>query len=259
MAWDIQTYLTWFEDYVESYMHGAAEDRKYIQLKHDHTLRVLDNATSIADALQLCGEVRTITLLGALLHDVGRFEQFKQYHTFSDKGSVNHGYLGSRILKQVDVLDNEPQRIRQAVRATVALHNRYALPAHFQEYFLTPLRVVRDSDKLDIFPVLVANFTRDGSKSDVVSIGLEDDAMAYSSIMLENFHKQQPLHYSDLRYENDFKLLLASWIYSMNYPASVQLIQQRGVMDALLDTLPPLPEMEVVKQAVHAEIERVLA
>ena len=36
----------------------------------------------------------------ALLHDVGRFEQYKRYGTFNDRKSVNHAALGVEIMKK---------------------------------------------------------------------------------------------------------------------------------------------------------------
>ena len=254
----LEPYVEWFESYVQSFMHGTEEDVKYIALKHDHTLRVLENATLITNSLSLDEEQRYVALLGALFHDVGRFVQYETYRTFSDKNSVNHGLLGSRILKRENVLGSEPLHIQQSVRVAVALHNRLLIPAHLPQHFHAPLHIVRDSDKLDIFPVLVSNFTRDGSANDVVRMGVEDVPDAYSQKMVDDLLAGRLLKYSDMRYVNDFKLLLASWVFALQYTKSVELMHERGVMEDLLATLPEISPMEKVRDAVRAEIERVL-
>lgn len=256
---DISFHKTWFLEYVSHYYEGSAEDIKYIELKRDHTQRVLGNAECIAASLSLDARTTKIALLGALYHDVGRFEQFRQYQTFSDGASVNHGLLGSRILKKEQPLAAELQDVQAGVRATVALHNRFMLPVNLPEHIAVATNIVRDSDKLDIFPVLVSNFTRDGSKNDVVTMGLEESLTEYTPRMLAKVLAGYPVEYSDMYYVNDFKLLLASWVFEIVYPASMQLMHERGVMEKLLATLPELPEMEKVKEVVRIEMERVLS
>ena len=255
---DISFHKTWFLEYVAHYYEGSGQDIKYIELKRDHTQRVLANAEHIVASLSLDDRTAKIALLGALYHDVGRFEQFRQYQTFSDSKSVNHGLLGSRILKKEQPLANEPQDVQIGVRAAVALHNRFMLPMNLPKHITVATNVVRDSDKLDIFPVLVSNFTHDGSNNDVVTMGVKESLTEYSPLMLTKVLAGDPVKYSDMYYVNDFKLLLASWVFGIVYPASMQLMYDRGVMEKLLATLPELPEMEEVKEVVRTEMKRVL-
>lgn len=255
---DISFHKAWFLEYVEHYFEGSAKDIQYIELKRDHTQRVLENAERIVTSLPLDDRTAKIALLGALYHDVGRFEQFRQYQTFSDSTSVNHGLLGSRILKLEQPLIRESQDIQVGVRAAVALHNRFMLPMKLPEHIIVATNIVRDSDKLDIFPVLVSNFTRDGSKNDVVTMGLKESQTKYTPHMLAKMLAGDPIKYSDMYYVNDFKLLLASWVFGIVYPASMQLMHERGVMEKLLATLPEFPEMEKVKEVVRTEMKRVL-
>lgn len=42
-------------------------------------------------------DIELAELIG-LLHDIGRFEQVRLYHTFVDKDSINHGEYGAKIL-----------------------------------------------------------------------------------------------------------------------------------------------------------------
>ena len=43
-------------------------------------------------------EDENLAKLIALLHDIGRFEQIRLYHTFSDKDSINHAEFGAKLL-----------------------------------------------------------------------------------------------------------------------------------------------------------------
>ena len=83
-----------FKEYVKSY---NPEDEK-IKLKISHIERVATNARKIAETLNLSKEDIELAELIGLLHDIGRFEQVRIYHTFVDKDSINHGECGVNIL-----------------------------------------------------------------------------------------------------------------------------------------------------------------
>ena len=46
----------------------------------------------------LSKEDQDLAELIGLLHDIGRFEQVRLYHTFSDKISIDHGQKGVEVL-----------------------------------------------------------------------------------------------------------------------------------------------------------------
>ena len=56
-----------------------------------------------------------LALLCALFHDIGRFEQLKQYDTFLDHKSVDHASLSCRVLRENHVLDRLPETDTEAV------------------------------------------------------------------------------------------------------------------------------------------------
>ena len=82
-----------FKEYVDSF-----EKEDAIKYKYNHSLRVMDLSIDIAKSLKLNEEDLKLVKLIGLLHDIGRFEQVKRYHTFIDKNSINHGELGVEIL-----------------------------------------------------------------------------------------------------------------------------------------------------------------
>ncbi|MFV0348029.1 MAG: HD family phosphohydrolase, partial [Halodesulfovibrio sp.] len=58
--------------------------------------------------------------------------------------------------------------------ASVAMHNRFRVPSGISSALRDVTDVVRDIDKVDIFHVMIAHFTRDGSEHDVVTQHLEE-------------------------------------------------------------------------------------
>ena len=97
---NFQTYEQWFHEYTREFLVGSEFDVANVQLKIDHTMRVLEFARQIAGAQGPAGELTELAELAALFHDVGRFPQYARYRTFHDQMSVNHAYQGVVTLKR---------------------------------------------------------------------------------------------------------------------------------------------------------------
>lgn len=94
MKIDIEKAKQAFKEYVKNY---DPEDKK-VKLKIEHIERVSQLAKQMAEKLKLDEEDIKLAELIGLLHDIGRFEQIRIYHTFTDKKSINHGEYGAKVL-----------------------------------------------------------------------------------------------------------------------------------------------------------------
>lgn len=83
--------------FAEYTSHYDASDGK-IKLKIDHTYRVAGLCGRIATSLGLPSQDVDLAWLLGMLHDVGRFEQLRQYGTFSDADSIDHAHFATEIL-----------------------------------------------------------------------------------------------------------------------------------------------------------------
>ena len=83
-----------FKKYISNY--DINEPR--INIKVIHMYHVAENARNIAKTIGLSEEEQDLAEIIGLLHDIGRFEQVRLYHTFSDKISINHAQKGVEIL-----------------------------------------------------------------------------------------------------------------------------------------------------------------
>lgn len=69
-----------------------------IAIKYRHSLMVSDLCQDLAERLHLKeADVELAATIG-LLHDIGRFEQARRYHTFEDRKSISHALLSCKIL-----------------------------------------------------------------------------------------------------------------------------------------------------------------
>ena len=91
-----------FQEYTDRY---DSTDPK-IKLKIDHTYRVADLCERIAKSLDLAQEDIDLAWLSGMLHDIGRFEQLRRYHTFSDAQSIDHAKFAVELLYEDGLIAN---------------------------------------------------------------------------------------------------------------------------------------------------------
>ena len=94
--------VQWFGGCIQQFFSLAGDEflNDNLHLKESHTHRVCGETRLLADALKLNENDTRIAETIALLHDIGRFEQFKKYRTYKDTTSEDHATTGLRILHQ---------------------------------------------------------------------------------------------------------------------------------------------------------------
>ncbi len=233
----------WFADYCASFATAAPEDQKNITVKQRHTEEVCKNALRIGCSLDLNEENLLLAETIGLLHDVGRFPQYQQYRTFDDSISVNHATLGAQVILEKNVLRTLPKDQRDLIVHAVTLHNVYSLPEKLDDRTTLFVKQIRDADKLDIWRVFVDYFNQahDG-RATAVGLGLSD-VPDYSPVILACLARGELAKKSDLRTLNDLKLLQLTWLYDLNFAASLQIVLERGYIDKLARVLPDVREI----------------
>lgn len=161
-----------FDEYVS---HYNLEDNM-IRLKVEHTYRVAELCDQIARSLKLSEKDVDLAWLIGLLHDIGRFEQQKNYHTFNDALSIDHAKYGADILfsdhhtgtweemgngKEAsgflpDIRDfAESDEEDRVIEIAVASHSAFRIPEGLDERTKMFANIIRDADKIDILKVNV--------------------------------------------------------------------------------------------------------
>ena len=91
---DLQYAKVAFKDYVSSYNEQVGA----IKLKIVHTYGVMKITKELCDKMNINEEDTNLALLIALLHDIGRFEQYKRYESFVDYETVDHADFACQLL-----------------------------------------------------------------------------------------------------------------------------------------------------------------
>lgn len=242
-----------FLRYADSFIQKSAEP--CLQLKKEHTFRVVANTIKLLSACGLNEEDAYCAQLIALYHDIGRFIQYEKYKTFVDKKSENHAHLAVRILKRHEPFLAEPKHIRKKVLAAVILHNSLELPQKLPHEYTPLCQIIRDADKLDILYIMAQNFTQSLPEKDSVMLHVKNDPRAYTASILQQAINKQTIKYTDLVYENDFKILLCGWLYSLYFRKSREILKEQRYFLQILHSLPKDSQTQTFIKLIERELD----
>ena len=256
----IERLHAWFDAYTAGFYNGDSFVNAHIRLKHDHSLRTEAEIVGLAEDLNLDEEQKAVAQAAGLLHDVGRFEQFRVFRTFCDHASLDHGCLGVEILRQTGALADLDPYARHLLCTAVLHHNKKHLSHHLSDPDLMYCRLVRDADKLDILQSLihVCRTLRTDFDGIELELGLPDEPYCTPAI-LEAVLRGEAVSYSDLRTFNDVLLVQLGWVYDVNYIPTFRRIKDRRLPEEILSLLPDLPEVHRIGSQVLAYVDEQLA
>jgi hypothetical protein len=246
---------SWFTSYLKTFQSGDPDYQRNIDLKEEHTRRVCKEILDVGSSLSLDSEDLHLAEVIALFHDVGRFEQYARYGTFSDLESEDHALLGVRVLRENGVLKTLDQKTRELILRTVSYHNRATLPAEETKTCLFFTKLLRDADKLDIWRV-VTDYYREmnSARNGVIELGLPDTP-EISQDVYTDMMAGRIVRTTCLKTLNDFKVLQMGWIYDVNFPRTFQLVRERAYLEKIRDVLPRTREVSEIYSAVQSYLE----
>ncbi len=245
----------WFSGYVNTFRFDNPELQQNIDLKKDHTRRVCTEITNLGEKLRLGeNEIRLAEII-ALLHDIGRFEQFARYKTFKDRISEDHAELGIKILQQHGILDRFDASIKELIIYPVRYHNKPALPVDGTEQGIFFSRLIRDADKLDILKVVSDNYSsKNGVKNSAIELDLPDTP-GFSDEVFNTIMHKSIVNINNLKNLNDFKLLQAGWIFDINFAPTLEIIKNRHYLEMLRDVLPESQKIDEIFDFLNSVLQ----
>lgn len=233
---NVQHAEIWLSEYIDSFRSGEGTLHPLVEVKRVHSIRVRDNGTRIADELGWEGVLRDTAVAACLLHDTGRFPQFREYGTYYDGASVDHGNLGEKVLREKfpwEVLEGTGGKV--IILEAVRLHNKKILPDNLPGTVLQVARIVRDSDKIDVFR-LVRRHVEEGRIHDLLPrIEIRNE---YSYGLLKELAEEGSGSYRNVTTLADFLLVQLSWAFDLNYRPSFRILEEDGVFSWIAGHLP---------------------
>ncbi|MBN2138124.1 MAG: HD domain-containing protein [Sedimentisphaerales bacterium] len=250
------TIKAWFDSYTAGFYGDDGHVNANIKLKDIHSRCVCGEMVRLAKSLGLTENQRRTAYALGLLHDIGRFRQFREYRTYSDFKSVNHCLLGVEVLRGEGILDEADSAERGIIERAIEYHGLRELPGGLDEQTMLFARMIRDADKIDVYRVFLDYhrlYTEDPNQF-MLEIELPDEPR-FTGEVLEAVLNEQLVAYAKLKTLNDFKATLLGWVYDINFPASLERIMERGRLRTILGLLPRGEETALIERKVFGYVD----
>ena len=220
-----------FAEYVS---HYNEKDEK-VKLKIDHTYRVAELCDTIARSVKLSEKDIDLAWLCGMLHDIGRFEQIKNYGTFIDAESVDHALYGAKILfddgKIGDYLGQPSDELCDFLRKVISCHSAYRVPKEYDERTRMFANILRDADKIDILKVNV-----EVPLEEIYNVTTEELMNAeVTKEVMDSFGEGNAILRSLKKNPVDHVVGHISLVYELVYQISVKIVQEQGYLDKLMN------------------------
>ena len=229
---DLEKTMQWFEDYVRTFELSVP----MIQMKYQHSLDVMHVGMELAEALNGSPEDQQLGIAACLLHDTGRFSQYRDFGTYYDGVSVDHGDRGYDVLQKEFTNTNlADQGAREVILQAVKWHNKKELPSGLPREALPFCRLVRDADKLDVFK-LVQRRMDEGTVGELLPRHSIDAPL--SPQLLDEVETYWSGSYKNASSLLDFLLIQLTWTLDINYAPSLKILEDSGVLHRIREVFP---------------------
>lgn len=199
-----------FEKWVNKYGND-----EMILLKKEHSYAVASLMMELAFRLNFDKEHIALAGVIGLLHDIGRFEQFSKYHSFSDK-NVDHAKYGCKYLFDDGNINNfiKTDKYNSIIKAAIYHHSGLTFPKLSSDEELYT-KMIRDMDKVDIYKQMAIHFPLVFDANEITERVLKD--FSDGKIVDINFEKKksdgiiaQLAFINDFNFDESFDILVES-------------------------------------------------
>lgn len=251
---DVDFYRIWFEDYTQRFPANDVVVEANLRYKKEHSLRVRDYMLTLGADLQFDPNQMILTEIIGLLHDVGRFEQYVQYHTFKDHLSEDHAKLGLAVLEREKIfLGRVSKSEEEIIQTAIGNHNRRIIEKSVAGETLVFCQLIRDADKLDIFDQVI-NFYEDPTQTPFLAVEGGHTDKSYSPEIIQGILSGKQISYDTVKTPVDIKLIRLSWLLDLTFPTALRIAKSKQFLARLKAFIPVTPETLQVFQYIEQNI-----
>ena len=279
------------EDTFKKYTDNYDTSDEKIKLKVDHTYRVAALSERIAESLGLNKEDTDLAWLIGMLHDIGRFEQLKNYGTFSDADSIDHAHYGVKLLfdegliwKFIDEMDmndlrnadnkfknediceryldsgkgkeNSKKDVAELdiLKTAIWNHSAYRVEDGLSERVMMFCDIIRDADKIDILKVnydVTLEVIYDVTTEELKNSKVTDEVM---NAFMEHHAVLRSLKKTPI----DNLIGHAALVFELVYSESFKIVREQGYLEKMLSYVSNNPETLKQFKIMHRDMDEFL-
>ena len=242
-------------DYILSFQSDEEIVQQNFNLKKEHTNRVIANAEMLAQHLNCDESFVLIAKLIALLHDIGRFEQFRDYQTFNDYISKDHSEIGLNAIEEYKIIDQLQPDVQSVIKKAILFHNKIAVPKDESKEVIFFSNIIRDADKLDILEMAVNEYSsKNSSRNSSFSLNLNNSIEISKQIEKSILEGKLPDR-KEMKTVTDFKLVQMAFVYDLNFKESFSIVGKRQYLKHIFDTMPKNDRVFEMYRRVKIHVE----
>lgn len=209
---DPQEILDWFL----TYSHQFLPDQE-LKGKIKHTKRVLAICEKVMDSDEdypnpyspWNEEEKKIMKIIAILHDVGRFVQKKEYGTFNDLNSTDHGYVGVKIIEKYNLLKGYRKDISWLIKSCIYHHNKLLsekIPLYKNKFY----DLLCQADRYDIV------------KNNTPYCNVLDEINFIKEELIISFWTKKGIEYNLVQTSYEWALFQLNWLLMATFPYIIE-------------------------------------
>ena len=210
-------------------------DNEIVKRKYDHTCNVVKMVEYICDDLNLTCEDKELAKVIALLHDIGRFEQSRQYSSLIEASKkINHAALGVKVLFDNNWIREfiEQDSYDNIIELAIFNHNKYKLETdNLNDKEILHCKLIRDADKADNFRVKVTGDITSMAK--ITKYEVENSNI--SDKVFNDFMSKKTILSSDRKTAIDIWISYIAFIFDFNFTSGLKYIYDENYINILID------------------------
>ncbi len=210
-----------FINYTDSYKKYGEK----IELKVIHTLRVKELCIDIAKSINLSKKEIELAELCGLLHDIGRFEQWKKYKSYKDLDTIDHGDLGYNILLKNNFINKFTNKNHNTILLSVKYHNKYKVPKTLTKTNQLFANITRDADKIDILYLFVKGTLY--TKTDKDSV--------ISKRVMNTLKKKELINRRIVKTKGDEIAVRLGFVFDLKFKRSFEILKEKNYISDMID------------------------
>lgn len=217
------------EDNFKKYINDFDMTDSKILGKYTHSFRVMNLSEEIAKSLCLNDKDIYIAKIIGLLHDIGRFEQLRQYDSYDDFKTMDHGDYGAKLLFEDNLIEkfNINKNYYHIIKKAIQNHNKYKIEEGLNEKELLHSKIIRDADKLDILNRCSIFYDLNFKKS-------KDEI---TSAVNNQFYLEEQIDKLNKKNINDNYIVMLSFPYDFNYIYSFKYLVDNNIFEVYKEKL----------------------
>jgi hypothetical protein len=149
----------------------------------------------------------------------------------------DHAVLSAQLIQKMDFFQKISADIQLIILKSVENHNKLKLPKLDTEPQSVFARLLRDADKLDIFEYSYKFFKEKSGIQPIMTFDLIN-SVEVSEKIIKSIMAGKTAAVEDMKTMNDYKLLLISMAFDLNYKFTFRLISEKQYIQKIYETLP---------------------